>query len=294
MPSILRLGTFTSRSKERGSTHPTAVSQHPSKTGRKWPGGSRDEELIGSNYLEIGEDGKSDQSYVMSTMVGKEDEKWRMDAHVSWGWRGGGWGVWLWSFRDLRDNVDNAIRRLHHAASWTDLWFVLFSWKKIPTTHAPPFHHPLPPLPDIDFQQNTALKALPHDLSYIETSSPERQKSIPIKMGKSHFANYLYSLLGSCQAAEALTRYSFDELIPHKYFVCDRNHHYTNKQREKCSTRIWFESIIWIDKFFHWSSMRCQNSVPFAAKGNPASGTVYHPAISMRTWKLFSAKHLFG
>lgn len=71
-PSLLRLNTFSGRSKERSTCHPAASSQHPSKTGRKWPGGSRDEELIGSNYLELGEDGKSDQSYVMSSMVVKE------------------------------------------------------------------------------------------------------------------------------------------------------------------------------------------------------------------------------
>ncbi|MCJ1422915.1 hypothetical protein MMC29_000795 [Sticta canariensis] len=71
-PSLLRLHTHTARSKERSSAHPAASSQHPIKAGRKWPGaGSRDEELIGANYLELGEDGKSDQSYVMSTTTFK-------------------------------------------------------------------------------------------------------------------------------------------------------------------------------------------------------------------------------
>ncbi|MCJ1424962.1 hypothetical protein MMC29_002850 [Sticta canariensis] len=71
-PSVLRLNTFSNKSKDRSSAHPVASTQFPNKTGRKWPDGSRDEELIGANYLELGEDGKSDQSYVMSSMAIKE------------------------------------------------------------------------------------------------------------------------------------------------------------------------------------------------------------------------------
>lgn len=72
-PSVLRLRTFSSgRSKDRSTAHPAASSLHPTKTARKWPGGSRDEELIGSTYLELGEDGKSDQSYTLSTLPVKE------------------------------------------------------------------------------------------------------------------------------------------------------------------------------------------------------------------------------
>lgn len=69
MPSLLRLKTFSSRSQTRSSAHPAVSSQHATKVGRKWPDGSRDEDLIGSTYLELGEDGKSDQSYVMSTIA---------------------------------------------------------------------------------------------------------------------------------------------------------------------------------------------------------------------------------
>ena len=73
-PSVLRLTRFPG-TKDRTSAHPAASSQHLNKAGRKWPGGSRDEELIGSTYLELGEDGKSDQGYVMSPMASPMEVK---------------------------------------------------------------------------------------------------------------------------------------------------------------------------------------------------------------------------
>lgn len=69
MPGLLRLKSYAGRSKDRSTAHPAATTQHTTKIGRKWPDGSRDEGLIGSTYLELGEDGKSDQSYVMSPMA---------------------------------------------------------------------------------------------------------------------------------------------------------------------------------------------------------------------------------
>lgn len=67
MPNALRLNSFAANTNQR-SNKPAPSSLHPSKAGRKWPNGSLGEELIGSNYLELGEDGKSDQSYVMAAM----------------------------------------------------------------------------------------------------------------------------------------------------------------------------------------------------------------------------------
>lgn len=65
MPSL------SARNKQR-SSHPAAFSPHPIKAGWKWRGESREEELIGSNYLQLGENGKSDQIYAMSAMAIEE------------------------------------------------------------------------------------------------------------------------------------------------------------------------------------------------------------------------------
>ena len=72
MPKVLRHTSFATNTKTR-RTNPTTSGLHPNKAARKWPDGSRDEELIGFNYLELGEDGKSDQSYVMQAIPVRDE-----------------------------------------------------------------------------------------------------------------------------------------------------------------------------------------------------------------------------
>lgn len=67
MPKVLRYPSFATNSKPR-RTNPKTSGLHPNKAERKWPDRFGDEELIGSNSLGLGEDGKSDQSYVVQAI----------------------------------------------------------------------------------------------------------------------------------------------------------------------------------------------------------------------------------
>lgn len=70
-PSLLKLGSWShpsfSRSTKRSkATH--SSSHHPIKSDRKWATESRDEQLTNAAYLELGADGKNDQSYGMTAI----------------------------------------------------------------------------------------------------------------------------------------------------------------------------------------------------------------------------------
>lgn len=60
-------GRITSESHKRSIINPHSSRLH-SKPGRKWPVDSNEEQLTGAVYLELGEDGKSDQSYAMTAV----------------------------------------------------------------------------------------------------------------------------------------------------------------------------------------------------------------------------------
>lgn len=71
MPSLLRLSSWSQQSFSRSTKRSKAThssSHHPIKSDRKWATESRDERLTNAAYLELGADGKSDQSYGMSAI----------------------------------------------------------------------------------------------------------------------------------------------------------------------------------------------------------------------------------
>lgn len=70
-PSLLQLGTWSKPSFNRSTKRSKAAhssSHHLIKSDRKWATESRDEQLTNAAYLELGADGKSDQSYGMMTI----------------------------------------------------------------------------------------------------------------------------------------------------------------------------------------------------------------------------------
>ncbi|MCJ1425996.1 hypothetical protein MMC29_003898 [Sticta canariensis] len=73
LPTRFRLTNFASESNNH-SAPAASLTAHPNKSGRKWASGYRNEELLAASYLELGEDGKSDQSYTM-TVLPVEEQK---------------------------------------------------------------------------------------------------------------------------------------------------------------------------------------------------------------------------
>lgn len=54
------------------TTNPPSLTQ--GKSERRWENGSHEESLVGGTYIELGEDGKSDQSYAMTNLAPARSE----------------------------------------------------------------------------------------------------------------------------------------------------------------------------------------------------------------------------